>query len=442
MRVLLATGEMRPEPGGVPLTSAENSLSAGEVAAALARGWQAERPSDELRTLPMPDGGARSFAVISGLEKLSESLWFLPAQGPGLVATSGSGASVTEGSSLRPGDAAGLRATDAAGSRSAEGTYLLDAAAALELPADTAEARSHALEGSSAPIGDLLADALLQVPAGARLVVGMSRSAVHDGGRGCWEALTVRLGDAAAVRGLLAERDVLLAISDDAALTGISGAGQALQATAGLRAEEAQERDREAASWASRWSRALVDDAGVQTGGQKGDEVAESSADTETALQTSVGASRVVPGHSLLAEPAAPVTPSAWGTGAGGGASFVLQTLDARAFPGARLMAQTLALGVRMDGIDLVITSVGEAYGLLSDGVPAVVGEMAAERALPAILVTGRSILPRGELAGAGLSTSYSLEDRGVHGSWNESREQLTALLESMGARLARSWSR
>lgn len=440
MRVLLATGEMRPEPGGVPLTSAENSLSAGEVAAALARGWQAERPSDELRTLPMPDGGARSFADISGLEKLSESLWFLPAQGPGLVATSGSGASVTEGSSLRPGDAAGLRATDAAGSRSAEGTYLLDAAAALELPADTAEARSHAMEGSSALIGDLLADVLLQVPAGVRLVVGMSRSAVHDGGRGCWEALIERLGDAATVCGLLAERDVLLAISDDAALTGISGAGQALQATAGLRAEEAQERDREAASWASRWSRELA-----AVGGAERDGASEGGRSAAAAMATEPSghaASLLTPGRSLLAEPAAALTPSAWGTGAGGGASFVLQTLGVRAFPGARLMAETLALGVRMDGVDLVITSVGEAYGLLSDGVPAVVGEVAAERALPAILVTGRSILPRGELAGAGLSTSYSLEDRGENGSWNESREQLTALLESMCARLARSWSR
>lgn len=440
MRVLLATGEMRPEPGGVPLTSAEDSLSAAGVASALARGWQSERPSDELRTLPMPDGGARSFTDISGLEKLSESLCFLPAQGPGLVATSGSGAPVTEGSSLPPGDAAGLRATEAAGSRSAEGTYLLDAAAALELPTDTAEARSHALEGSSAPIGDLLADALLQVPAGARLVVGMSRSAVHDGGRGCWEALTERLGDATTVCGLLAERDVLLAISDDAALTGISGAGQALQATAGLSAEEAQERDREAASWASRWSRELT-----AVGGAKRDGASEGRRSSVAAVATEPSghaASLLTSGRSLLAEPAAALTPSAWGTGAGGGVSFVLQTLGARAFPGARLMAEMLALGVRMAGVDLVITSVGEAYGLLSDGVPAVVGEMAAERALPAILVTGRSILPRGELAGAGLSTSYSLEDRGENGSWNESREQLVDLLETMGARLARSWSR
>lgn len=402
MRVLLATGDMRPEPGGVPLTSAEDSLSAAGVASALARGWRSERPSDELRILPMPDGGARSFADISGLEKLSESLWLLPA----------------------------------------DGTYLLDAAAVLELPADSAAARREALEGSSAPIGELLAQALRQVPAGAHLIVGQARSAVHDGGCGCWEALTARFGEAGTIRRLLTERDILLAISDDAALTGMSGAGQALQAIAGLSAEEAQRRDRESASWASRWSRALVDDAEAQIGGQKADKVAESSADSEAALQANVRVSRQVPGQSLLAEPTAPVTPSAWGTGAGGGASFVLQTLGARAFPGARLMAKTLGLGQCMDGAELVITSVGEAYGLLADGVPAVVGEAAAERALPAILVTGRSILPRGELAGAGLSTSYSLEDRGEHGSWNESREQLTALLESMGARLARSWSR
>ena len=64
MRVLLAAGGMRPEPGGVPLVSADAGLSADAAAAALRSGWLAARPDDELTVLPVPDGGPGSALVL------------------------------------------------------------------------------------------------------------------------------------------------------------------------------------------------------------------------------------------------------------------------------------------------------------------------------------------------------------------------------------------
>ena len=135
---------------------------------------------------------------------------------------------------------------------------------------------------------------------------------------------------------------------------------------------------------------------------------------------------------------------SSWGTGSAGGGAAVLRALGARAVPGARAMAHLLGLEDAVNGQDLVITSAGEVYDVLADSVIAVVGAAAGALALPAVLVAGRSVLPRGELAGAGVVGSYALEEAGAGlADWDAGGPAaVRRRLAEMGARLARSWSR
>mgnify|MGYP000854194598 CR=1 FL=1 len=88
--------------------------------------------------------------------------------------------------------------------------------------------------------------------------------------------------------------------------------------------------------------------------------------------------------------------------------------------------------------------AVGEAYDILADSVPEVVGTAASRLALPAILVAGLSAVPRGELAGAGIVSQYALTDPGAPGGqWSDGGAAgIVQRLEAMGERLARTWSR
>ena len=140
----------------------------------------------------------------------------------------------------------------------------------------------------------------------------------------------------------------------------------------------------------------------------------------------------------------------AWVPGAAGGAAAVLRALGARAMPGPRVMAHLLGLDEAVGEQDLVVTSVGEAYGVLADSVIAVVGTAAASLALPAVLVAGRTAIPHGELAEVGIVSAYALESAGAPRdatarpvAWNAGgRRAVRGRLVEMGARLASSWSR
>ena len=119
--------------------------------------------------------------------------------------------------------------------------------------------------------------------------------------------------------------------------------------------------------------------------------------------------------------------------------------MGARAVRGARAMAHLLGLDDAIGGQDLVVTSTGEVYDVLADSVVAVVGTAAGALALPTVLVAGRSMVPRGELAEAGVVSSYALEDTGpglVTGWDAGGPEAVRRRLAELGSRLARSWSR
>ena len=426
MRVLLAAGGMHPEPGGVPLVSGRSGLSAGAAAAALRSGWLAARPDDEVTALPVPDGGPgsalalpaariRSRTVLHGAGPLGDirevDLVDLETA-PGPVESAGRpGPEVVPGPEMVPGPAGRTAPAGPATRRPRSATWFLDAARLTAPPADRALAGRQAREGTTRGLGEVLAAALEATGADDVLIAGLARGAVHDGGAGLLDGL----GGPRAAFGLMAGRELVLALADDAPLGGMNGAGQALTALSDLSAQQAQDLDRRACA---RARRILVELAAPRVGALP-------------VIATPQGTSPMV-------------SVTARGTGAAGGAALVLRALGARALPGPRLMARLVGLASAARRAELIITTAGEVYDVPADGLTAVVGSAATELALPAVLVAGRAAVPRAELAGAGIVGVYALEAAGGSGgAWDRGGSRAVAgRVEDMGRRLARTWSR
>ncbi|ARD41573.1 glycerate kinase [Actinomyces gaoshouyii] len=403
MRVLLAPGPMSPEPGGAPIT--ELGLGARDVAEALARGWSRARPDDALALLPIPDGGPGLTTVIR--PSAVESRTILQAPGP-LGGT-------RQADLLRLAPAGGAGTGPAAPST----TWILDAASIAPVPADRHEAGREAEHGSTRGFGEALRQALERAHQGDVLIVGLARTAAHDGGAGLLDAL----GGPERARSRMSGRSIILALADTLPLGGMSGAGEGLTALTGIAPTVAQDLDRRACSHASALISALASDHPAP----------------RLLLDPTAGGG-ASPGGSHDGR----LRPSAWGTGAGGGAAMILRALGARALPGARVAAGLLGLGAAAEEADLLVTAVGEAYGILADSVAEAVGAAASRLALPAILVAGLSAVPRGELAGVGIVSQYALAPAGASGErwFDGGAPGIARGLEGMGERLARTWSR
>lgn len=416
MKALLAPGGLWPEPAGVPLAGSGHGLPAGRVAACLARGWHTLRPDDSLTLMPMADGGPGSAQTIAPEHIASREA--IQGQGPL--------GQVREVDLVRL--ARGPRR--AASRRPGEGrTWFLDAARLLALPTDLDEGAQEALQGSTYGLGQVIGTALRRTRPSDTLLIGLSRSAVHDGGAGALDAL----GGAAAAMDLLAGRSLGLVLADDVALGGVNGAGAALAEVTSLSPEQAQELDRRACAVAMEAVNAADTIRHSTSGGQRMLPVVSALDDTRTSS---------VPGNP---EPdgVARMSASTWGTGAAGGSAMVLRSLGAWARPGARVMAEILDLSGTVRDQDLVVTASGELYDVLADSIVGVVGQHAASQALPCVLVCGRCATTRGELAGAGVSNVYSLQEPHAVEPWNcDGPDALETRLTDLGARLARTWSR
>ena len=426
MRVLLAAGGMHPEPGGVPLVSGQGGLSAGAAAAALRSGWLAARPDDEVTALPVPDGGPgsalalpaariRSRTVLHGAGPLGDIrevdlVGLETAPGPVESAGRDEPAGRT-GPEMVPGPAGRTAPAGPATRRPRSATWFLDAARLTAPPADRARAGREAREGTTRGLGEVLAAALEATGADDVLIAGLARGAVHDGGVGLLDGL----GGPRAAFGLMAGRELVLALADDAPLGGMNGAGQALTALSDLSAQQAQDLDRRACA---RARRILVELAAPRVGALP-------------VIATPQGTSPMV-------------SVTARGTGAAGGAALVLRALGARALPGPRLMARLVGLASAARRAELIITTAGEVYDVPADGLTAVVGSAATDLALPAVLVAGRAAAPRAEFAGAGIVGVYALEGAGgAGGAWDRGGARgVAGRVEDMGRRLARTWSR
>ena len=416
MKVLLAPGGMWPEPAGVPLAGSGHGLAPGLVASCLARGWRSVRPHDSLTLLPMADGGPGSAQVIAPEQVASREA--IQGQGPLGQVREVDLVRLTPSSSR-----SGNR------HRTEARTWFLDAARLLALPADPEEAAQEALEGSTYGLGGVIGTALSRTGPSDTLLVGMARSAVHDGGLGAMDAL----GGLRAAKDLLAHRSLGLVLADDIALGGMNGAGAALASVTSISPERAQELDRRACARAMEGVRAAEDLGPGAAGARRSLPVVSALDDVGLSAST----------HAADSTGTARLRVSTWGTGAGGGSALVLRALGAWARPGARVMAEIIGLGDAVRGQDLVVAAWGELYDVLADGVVGVVGQQAASQAQPCILVCGRCAVSRGELAAAGVTNAYGLQEAHAAEPWEATDSHgLERRLTDLGSRLARTWSR
>lgn len=325
----------------------KGSLSAAEVADAVATGIGIARPDVPVRVLPMADGGEGTVAaaVAAGFSRVD-----VPARGP-------TGQRITASFAL-----SGTTAV----------VELAEASGLQRLPDGVAAP----LTASSAGTGDVLAAA---VRAGARRVVlGLGGSACTDGGAGLLSALGARLLDAsgaelppggAALRDLarldlsaldpvVSEVDVVLASDVDNPLLGPQGAAAVYGPQKGARPAAVRILEDGLRRWA---------------------EVAGGD-------------------------------PAAVGAGAAGGVGFAaLTVLGASMRPGIEVLAELLGFDDAALGARLVVTGEGRMDAQTLRGkAPAGV---AARVDVPVVAVAGQCALTTAQLRKAGIEAVYALND-------------------------------
>jgi glycerate kinase len=318
--------------------SFKGTVSAHRAAAALARGWSAVRPNDELMLLPLADGGegtVDAFAAASPDATLHSSR--------------------VAGPDGRPVDASWLLLSD--------GTAVVELAESSGLPRMAAP---DPLGATTLGLGQVLAEA---VERGAtRIVVGLGGSASTDGGAGAMSALGARFldrdgevlppGGGALSRLHAVELDMITApppggvtlLCDVAApLIGPTGAAHVF-------------------------------------GPQKG-----ATADQVELLDAALARLAAVLGGALPRTGPPLISPQQAGMGAAGGTAFGLAALwDATLAPGARTVADLAGLPAALDGASLVIAGEGR-FDATSLGGKVVGGvlELAAWHRVPVAIVAG-----------------------------------------------------
>ncbi len=358
----------------------KGSLSATQVAAAIAAGLRASCPTAELVAIPVADGGDGTVdaAVAAGFERM-----------PVTVA----------GPTGEPVHAAYARRAETAV------VELACACGLMLLPGG----RREPLTASSFGAGQVLAAALA---AGARRIVfGVGGSASTDGGAGMLQALGARVLDSRGVaigRGGAALRNV--------ASLDLRGLDPALRGCPVILATDV--------------ANPLTgpDGAAEVYGPQKG-------ASPDQVIELAGGLRRWA---AVVAEVVGTDWSQAPGAGAAGGVGFAaLAVLGAEPRPGIGLVLGLADFDAALAGTALVITGEGSLdEQSLSGKAPVGVARAAARHGIPVVAVVGRSTLTRTQLAAAGIRAVYQLTD--LEPDPARSSTEASALLERVGREIAR----
>ncbi|WP_298456935.1 glycerate kinase [uncultured Cellulomonas sp.] len=410
MRVLVA-----PESFG-------GALSATQAARAIRSGWLGAAPGDDVRSVPLTDAGSGLVDVLHdvlGGELLSATV---------------------RGAQGDPAPAAVLVVTGQAGDR----TAYVDAAHAVG-PALVPAARRDAGRGASSGVGQLLA--LARATGARRVVVGVGDAATNDAGAGMLAALGAGVevtgplamgGHALAgvteedLSGLAALRadwsgiELVAAYALDLPLLGMHGASAGATAH-GASPEQAQALERSLGHFAH-------------------------------AAVAALGPGTVRPDLLLSARAASPAArlTALPGAGAGGGLGFGLALLGARLYPGAALVADEVGLTGRLADVDLAVTGGATVEPRsLHDAVVATVADRAMVSGVPTVVVAGEVLVGRRELAAAGITAAYPVEQGhepgrarpgpaagGPADAGSRPPADGAAALARRAARVARTWSR
>ncbi|MFG3704216.1 glycerate kinase [Micromonospora sp. NPDC047670] len=367
------------------------TLSAPDVADAVAAGWREVAPADDLLVRPLSDGGPGFLDVLADV--LGGRRVPVPTVDPLGRPVAGEILLTADG------------ATAWLESAQACGLHLL------------APAERDPKATTSYGLGVLVAAA---VEAGARtVVIGLGGSGTNDGGAGMLTALGVTpldesgralpyggaaLGAAVALDGAPRLRDArLVAATDvDNPLLGLHGASSVF---------------------------------GPQKGADRADVLL-----LDAALERFAAVlERDLPGcpDRLGALP---------GGGAAGGLGAAVLALGGRCESGIGLVTREIGLDAALDEVDLVITGEGSFdHQSLRGKVVAGVAGAARDRGLPCVVLAGQVSTGRREAGAAGVTDAYSLvehfggEERGGLGA---ALERPAEGLRALGARLARQWSR
>jgi glycerate kinase len=364
------------------------TLSASAAAGAMADGWRRVSPDDDLRLVPLSDGGAGLLEVL--MAALPDAT---------LVSVT------VEDPLARPVAAAFLLDGQ---------TAYLESAQACGLHLLAPEERDPRIT-TTYGVGQLVRAAL---DAGAqRIVVGLGGSATNDGGAGMLAALGLQghgvdgqrlapggaaLAGLAGLAGVLDPRlhDVeLIAATDvDAPLLGLRGASmvfgpQKFAPSAPATKDDLFALDTALSGWVDRleaWQRSKV--------------------------------------RGLV------------GAGAGGGLGAALLALGARREPGIELVQRLVGLADHLAGARVVLTGEGtfDVTSLTGKVVTGVAAAAAAE-AVPCVVLAGQVDVGRREIAAAGLESALSMADLvGLEAALGDPAGSLSALTE----RVARQWTR
>jgi len=360
----------------------KGSLTAAEVAAAVAAGLVDVLPQLETIMLPVADGGDGTVAAAlsAGFDEI-----IVDAVGP-------------MGEPVRA-------------------PYALDGdRAVVELAAIVgltmlAEGRFDSLGSSTYGLGLVIADAIRR--GAATIVLGLGGSASTDGGSGMVQALGARLLDAdgndlppgggnlsrlarldlSPLRDTLGDTTVIVASDVDNPLLGPNGAAAVFGPQKGADPDEVQRLEQSLRQWSQ-----LVSEA---TGRN----------DAERA-----------------------------GAGAAGGAGFAaLALLNAEIRPGIELILDLIDFDRRVVGADLVVTGEGSLdQQSLAGKAPIGVARAAASAGVRVVAVAGRLQLSPQALREAGISAAYALTD--LEPDLDRCIANASSLLHRVGAQIAKEW--
>lgn len=363
------------------------TLSAREVADALAEGWRAVAPGDELVARPLSDGGPGFLDVLEAAR---------PARAVEVEAVDPLGRAV-------PARILVDRSTAYVESAQAAGLHLL------------APSERDPLRASSYGLGLLLAAALRE--GARRIVVGLGGSATNDAGAGMLAALGLATVDG----------DGRPLPPGGAALGGAAGLRVPPDGppTAGVDLVGAADVDNP-----------LTGEAGASAvyGPQKG----ATPADVRV-LDAALGRFAEVLVRDLPGCP--PGLAGLPGAGAAGGLGAALLALGGHIESGVALIRRLAGLDPLIDGCDLVVTGEGkfDQQSLRGKLVAGIAGA-ARDAGRPCVVVAGQATTGRREAANAGITEVHTLLE--YFGSEDAALARPAEGLRALGGRLARQWSR
>ena len=344
------------------------TLSAPDVAEALAAGWQAARPDDELAQLPLSDGGPGLLDVLEAA---------LPGSRRHACTVQDPRGRPVSGHWLRHGDTAYIESAQACG------LHLL------------AEPERDPGRTTTYGVGELIRGGL---DAGARrVVVGLGGSGTNDGGAGLLASLGLTGYDAAGAR--LPPGG--LALAEIAALLGTLDPLDPLGTEAALDPLGTEAADVELVA-ATDVDAPLLGPYGASAvfGPQKGASPAQVQA-LDAALTCWADVVEQQLGVSARELP---------GAGAAGGLGFALLALGAHRRAGIDVVADAVGLTARIAAVDLVITGEGSFdASSLTGKVVSGVAARAAGQCVPCVVLAGQVSVGADQTTNAGVGAAYSL---------------------------------